>query len=476
MKQSFFTTIACGLTYWFCLLSIFNNNNFCDSAVAKFNGTLTNISGTVNVESGIITVDIDLSELDFNKLPGGVNCTEGGLKYHIHERWNRSDFVNALGPTECGAEYTGNHWDPWTACSSSTGNEYCNITQNVDSCVPGSTAWVGSHNGYLCNTSTYADNPYVCEVGDWSGKYGNLIVSDSKLLQVTSESSWEVDSVELTQRSVVFHCNDGTRAFCAPFLDTNSSSEGDSRPTQTEATSKQATFSTSSYILLENSGDYSIVLDSSDFEFDCSSDELIYRIYNDWSDSSITSVTVSISNDSSINCSSIVGDFYDPTVSCAHDSEYESTGVVIQNSKYCYSNSQDASDANLKKCGNDTYSYICNEYTKYPYTCAPGDLSGKYGIWNVSKNPQLSLSNNDELMISLSLLSGKSVVLQCSDDYTIQACAAIEDVSSSSSSNDNTSDQWWIWLIVAIAAVIVVSGIVYFVACRKSGDYAPINE
>eukprot|EP01084_Bolivina_argentea_P290125 498300_1 len=81
--------------------------------VATFDGT-NDITGTVTVDEGSVTIDLDLSEEP--DLPNGfINCTEGGLKYHIHELWTHSDMTEGL-ISECGASYTGGHYDPWTAC------------------------------------------------------------------------------------------------------------------------------------------------------------------------------------------------------------------------------------------------------------------------------------------------------------------------------------------------------------------------
>ena len=85
-------------------------------------------------------------------------------------------------------------------------------------------------------------------------------------------------------------------------------------------------------------------------------------------------------------------------------------------------------------------------------------------------------------MISLELLAGKSVVLQCADTYEILACAQFEDYSSgssggSSSSNDGSSSDWWVWLIVAIGVILLIGGgyWVYKHGCSIGDGYSRVN-
>ena len=76
--------------------------------VATFEGG-NDITGTVTVDRGSVTVILDLSAMP--DLPDGFEtCTAGGLSYHIHELW---EFDNVTESMNCGADRTGGHWDPW---------------------------------------------------------------------------------------------------------------------------------------------------------------------------------------------------------------------------------------------------------------------------------------------------------------------------------------------------------------------------
>ena len=70
------------------------------------------ITGTVTIDNGYIVIDLDLSAEP--NLPGGYSaCVSGGLKYHIHMKWDHDDLTDKINGTDCGADYTGGHWDPW---------------------------------------------------------------------------------------------------------------------------------------------------------------------------------------------------------------------------------------------------------------------------------------------------------------------------------------------------------------------------
>ena len=198
----------------------------CNAAVATFSNN--GISGTVTASDGTITVDLDISSLDIEEI-GGSHCFASGFSYHIHEKWAHDDDNDKLGGTDCGSTFTGGHWDPWIACGAATGNVNC---ESKGGCVTGSSVLSDEddYSGYDC--SDFLSNPYVCEVGDWSGKYGAVTVDYDLKMYSSNSNTFEVDGTDLDGLSVVFHCSsDGSRAFCAPFTDTYSDS-GTSRPDQ----------------------------------------------------------------------------------------------------------------------------------------------------------------------------------------------------------------------------------------------------
>ena len=193
-------------------------------AIATFSSDNTGVDGVVVVYDGTVVVSLDIGELQANNysgIPDGADCFEGGLSWHIHEKWTHNSTDDSL---DCGSDYTGGHWDPWLACGSATGNTYC---ESKGGCVRGSSV-LGSDSSYDC--STFETNPYVCEVGDWSGKYGQAMVNGS-VIEISGSSAFEVSGSDVIGYSIVFHCNDGTRAFCAPFVEVDEFAP-EERPTQ----------------------------------------------------------------------------------------------------------------------------------------------------------------------------------------------------------------------------------------------------
>lgn len=90
-----------------------------------------------------------------------------GLLYSINTQWNDTVGTYGLGPEECSADNTGSNWDPTIACSPQSANPFC-------LCVTPSSANLAAGGVYTCDPSQYQANPYTCEVGDLSGKYGPL--------------------------------------------------------------------------------------------------------------------------------------------------------------------------------------------------------------------------------------------------------------------------------------------------------------
>ena len=203
-----------GFSFTACLLLLIKRNE-AGWVGATFGGG-NNITGTVLVINGLVYVDVNISGLAANNYSaiGGPSCFEDGFSYHIHEKWDYNDSSDKIGGTACGSTYTGGHWDPWLACGPATGNTYC---ASQGGCVNGSS--VLGNQGYNCSSDAFAKNPYACEVGDWSGKYGKAtVITAYDIVFGAGYSTYEVNGGDLLNFSVVFHCSsDGSRAFCAPF-------------------------------------------------------------------------------------------------------------------------------------------------------------------------------------------------------------------------------------------------------------------
>ena len=172
------------------------------------------VEGSVKIVDGSMSIVLEID--DFSLIPAGESCFDGGIFYHIHEFWNDYSNLNLFG-SSCGATYTGGHWDPWLGCGSATGNDYC---ESQGGCAFGSPVLGDSYDGtYEC--SSLADtNLYTCEVGDLSSIFGALDFEETDYgLEggITVSEFFLPPASYLEDKSMVFHCNDGTRAFCAPF-------------------------------------------------------------------------------------------------------------------------------------------------------------------------------------------------------------------------------------------------------------------
>ena len=72
-------------------------------------------------------------------------------------------------------------------------------------------------------SASFSTDVFSAEVGDWNGKYGLITLDGNKTVYRMDSSFFEVtpDDMDILNMSVVFHCNDGSRAFCAPFVESS---------------------------------------------------------------------------------------------------------------------------------------------------------------------------------------------------------------------------------------------------------------
>ena len=123
-----------------------------------------------------------------------------GLEYKIHEAWGDQvgDSNSAFGLQSCQAKAMGGTFDPTLACSDLSGSLRCARELGFDSknaCVSSSSADVENTEGrYTCTPENFAQNPYVCEVGDLSGKLGlyNPFVSSEGIAEVHYDALLQV--------------------------------------------------------------------------------------------------------------------------------------------------------------------------------------------------------------------------------------------------------------------------------------------
>ena len=94
-----------------------------------------------------------------------------GFWYHIHESWNHNDTNAHVGETDCGSDYTGNHWDPWL----SSGTQ-------VDC---GST-------DYNCNSTLFENDKYGNTVLNFAGEGRYIWTANVSLSTDYEVSGWDL--------------------------------------------------------------------------------------------------------------------------------------------------------------------------------------------------------------------------------------------------------------------------------------------
>ena len=157
-------------------------------------------------------VSIALNTGDVNASICGDNGSE--FKYHIHEFWNYEDFNNRYGPTDCGSAFTGGHYNPYD-------KPVCTQVNDPDY--------------------------WSCEVGDLSGRFGNLIPFPDDMVFTQNivaapckDCKARLNPESVAGKSIVFHCTDGPRLFCSGFK-----LDGPQKDTTTTTTSTTTTYSPS---------------------------------------------------------------------------------------------------------------------------------------------------------------------------------------------------------------------------------------
>lgn len=160
------------------------------NAIARFYSSESGVDGTVQVdENGNVFIDLDLSNFD-------AECNE--LEFGIYNKFDYKD-LKSIGVNECKAEIIGGVFNPFGAAESC--DEY-------------------NGNG---------DQYFTCSIGDLSGRFGNGIVNENKIIIEGNISENDSDKPggfcvsrltpqALYKRSMVFKCaNSGDIVFCAPF-------------------------------------------------------------------------------------------------------------------------------------------------------------------------------------------------------------------------------------------------------------------
>eukprot|EP00486_Rosalina_sp_Unknown_P002522 CAMPEP_0201567358 /NCGR_PEP_ID=MMETSP0190_2-20130828/7849_1 /ASSEMBLY_ACC=CAM_ASM_000263 /TAXON_ID=37353 /ORGANISM="Rosalina sp." /LENGTH=406 /DNA_ID=CAMNT_0047987263 /DNA_START=69 /DNA_END=1289 /DNA_ORIENTATION=+ len=360
--------------------------------VATFTSDGSGIVGTVTVDMGQVSVDLDLSGVVDSGLPKNFSyCTGAGLSYHIHKIWTHNE---ATDTTVCGPDYTAGHWDPWHACGAASGNEYCG-DGNGTTCIPKADY-----------DPDFSADPFSAEVGDWSSKYGKVTVDSSYMASTEQNSFYEVLPGEMDGLSVVFHCGTGgNRAFCAPFLESTEavSATVPDQDNEKVVVARFAELSEESMIILAPNGTIMVNVDATTGGdlVDSTCTEFEYSIFE------AGSLTEGATGD---GCSG-VGQQYDPTDQC----------LPWSNSEYCTAG---------ELCDDSGYVYSC-DFTNQRYSCAPGDLSGKMGELIGTSAVYSKTLDGNTLIPPTDTLIGKVIGINCgyssSNDIKFVACGIIEE-------------------------------------------------
>jgi len=357
-----------------------------NTMVATFSGD-NDLTGTVTVDNGYVIIDLDGSLMPDINGANWSTCVDGGMKYHIHMLWEHSDDTDKLNGTMCGAGYTGGHWDPWQGCGSATGNSYCSAKGG---CVDDTYS------------ASFSSDVFSAEVGDWNGKYGLLEFSDSGYASANVSSFFEVTPADVMGMSVVFHCNDGSRAFCAPFVDSGEA-PAYSIPAQDVSNSSVMAELADGTVYMSSDGEITTDHESIDLSGDAGDcDELYYGIF-EAGDATLDGYATGE------DCESYVGDFWDPTHQCPD-----------------FSGSEFCTDGLL--CDDADYSYDC-DYENDRYSCAPGDFSGKFGSITDASDFEIDEHGPDTLIPTTDDMLGMMFVVYCGDNtegITYVTCATIE--------------------------------------------------
>jgi len=139
-------------------------------------GEVGSISFRLGGRPGYQAVNWTTSEL---KLPAalvrqvcGPIVSEATFAYSLNERWEHGRSTSAEGE-QCGAAFTGGHWDPTAACSSESGNPACEVCNTDGDYKCGKETFQAAPDASGSGAYRFL-NANACELGDLSGMSGEL--------------------------------------------------------------------------------------------------------------------------------------------------------------------------------------------------------------------------------------------------------------------------------------------------------------
>lgn len=168
----------------------------------------------MEIQNGMAEHSFSVDLTDFSSSVYCPLSSQIGLNYRIHSYWVSSQA--SAGASSCSHTYTGGSYDPFYACSSSSANVNSRCTSLKMTVTKGYT--------YYCNSTSFSSGQYSnCELGDISGKFGqvysensNAIYTSGNLVDYFPPQLSDYRNGDELWASIVFHCGYGNQPlFCA---------------------------------------------------------------------------------------------------------------------------------------------------------------------------------------------------------------------------------------------------------------------
>jgi hypothetical protein len=387
------------------------------SAYGQVKATIVDVNGAtkgfVEIEGQKIKVSLDAFSAPCG-LNGNLETNLTGLGWHIHEKWGHvAGFESGFGGEQCSAKWTGGHYDPTYACGPFSEYMGTKCNNGTHGCVGPSSASMDENIAtYTCNPTSagYIEQPFQCEVGDLSGKFG----THSMGAVATHDDPYMPGADRLANRSIVFHCAAG-RIFCGKLV-------WSEHPTGTVPTIAKPVDSVQTLTAMfhptvgsrASIGSFVLKAESITSDIDlsrltaesiataaaatCEGGTLQWHIHERWKHTN-GRVAALGAEACGMNFTS---NHYDPLMACS----------PFSHNHRCMAGGGCVSPSSSR--GMDRTAYGCN-FTHFPYSCEVGDLSGKYGDYQIAADGSSSFAKYGvaDFLPPLSTLVGKSLVYHC---------------------------------------------------------------
>ena len=123
---------------------------------------------------GMVSVNLDMTSVDYDAIYAEFPECDGlekKFKWHLHSAWRNTEKSGFI--EKCYPQVTSGHYDPTFACGPAS--QYKDDTVCIE---------INKQQSYNCNPENYKTDKIECEMGDFSGKYGELKIVDNKIVNV----------------------------------------------------------------------------------------------------------------------------------------------------------------------------------------------------------------------------------------------------------------------------------------------------